>query len=1735
MKQILQRFSRIKRSVWFVGLVLMLLPETGWGQVNENFNTWTGSTSYGTYTFNGFRITRGLREATAANVIGGSGSAVRLENSGTPNIEYIGSDGNGKDGGVGNISFYYRHWDGAPALNFTVDVNINGAGYVTIGTITNFASTSYSLFTYDLNNPADNIKVRVITNGAERLIIDDFAISNFSGPTVSVPTLSSPTKAAVTISSATLGATIVSDGGATITASGIAYGTAANPTAPTASSGATSGSFTVNVDSLVPNSIYYYRGFATNSAGTGYSEDSTLVTLPEAPLAAIPTIISPNAFVATWSNVDGSAAETYALDVSTDNSFNNFTVLQNQSSGTATSFNVTGLAVATTYYYRVRTMNASGPGAYSNVVTVTTSSSAVLPTVDNLAVSALTATTATLHAEVLNNGGAPVTATGFYYGTSASPTTNDTPAGSGSGTFSAPISGLLPNTTYYYRAYAENAVGRAYTTDGTFTTSPEAPVATAGTNVGAADFTANWNAVTGATAYRLDVSESNGFVTFVPSFQDLNVGNVTSYAVTGLQSGTTYYYRVRAVNAAASVSAHSNTETVTTSGPCIPKRLFFQGFEANNNWPVVSASQFSISSATGSGDTPSGQRILNGTKSWQTSNKTNLLELAAVNVANFTGKKIRIRLSSTATTGTNGAEASDYVKAFVSVNGAAFPANADVTVTGATNIRYGYNGTAIASTSAGTPITVASSSSATLANQYATMEITIPDNTTTVALKLEAKNNDGAEIWNVDDIEVMGCEIVNCNEPALAASNATVTPGATTAQFNWTNGSGTNRQVIVSTAVLTAAELPLDGNLYTANAAYGTTATAVGAGFVVFNGNTDNVLVSNLISGNTYHYAIVEYDCTPENYNTAVYLAGTFTTTACSEPITAASNLIFSNVQQTQMDLSWTNGSGEKRIVVAIENASISAAETPVDAAVYAANAAFGTPAAALGSGFVVYNGTGNAVTVTGLTHSKTYKFAVFEFNCVPENYKTDVFVSATQATAVCPEPVSPATSLLTPVVKDDRIDLSWTNGAGAGRIVLVKAGAPLTAADYPVNNTSYTFGNNIGGAFVAYIGTYSTASVGNLAANTTYYFGVFEYSCDPKQYLTTSFATANATTLPPALVRYSFIGAAGNEATFAADAQPANATGSVMSRSTISPSASTEAFGGSGFPTATINAASYYSFTLTPATNYDLTLTKLELDERRSATGIRSWSVRSSIDGFVSDLAVFNVPDDTNERIDNEILLNNAFQNLTSAVEFRIYGYSAEATGGTWKIDNVQAFGTVTQLPPPVVTTLQVSKTAETVLENAGTISVDVLIAGESATVPTSVDVVLLTGNVADVNNYTTQTITFPAGSNASQTITFALTDNAVFQGTRLLTFGLQNATGGNQAATGLQNTFELTITDNELPEIYINEFHYNNAGTDVDEFVEVVVPHDFTELGNVTLTLYNGNDGSSYASYKLNTFVTNDQQYGNYKVYSLLIPAGIQNGSPDGFSLDYAGQLIEFISYGGTFAASNGPAMGATSVDVGFTETESDPVGTSIYLTQGGSPWIWAKQAGSNTMGLPNTNQPLPIELLSFKAVAKENAILLAWETASEKNSSHFEIERSTDARNFETIGSEKAQGNSQNLKRYAFTDQNPLSGMTYYRMKQVDLDGTVAYSKIEQVNLLEKQQPILYPNPATDKIYIKGLSDLSGIRILNALGQEVFADKDHTETGLDISHLPNGVYQVLITGKSKITRLKLVKASR
>ena len=152
----------------------------------------------------------------------------------------------------------------------------------------------------------------------------------------------------------------------------------------------------------------------------------------------------------------------------------------------------------------------------------------------------------------------------------------------------------------------------------------------------------------------------------------------------------------------------------------------------------------------------------------------------------------------------------------------------------------------------------------------------------------------------------------------------------------------------------------------------------------------------------------------------------------------------------------------------------------------------------------------------------------------------------------------------------------------------------------------------------------------------------------------------------------------------------------------------------------------------------------------------------------------------------------------------------------------------------------------------------------------------------------------------------------------------------------------------------VWINEFHYDNSGADTGEFVEVAGAAG-TDLTGYTVILYNGGNGASYGTITLSGTIAN--QSNGFGTVSVAYPAGIQNGAPDGFALvSPAGVVIEFISYEGVFVATNGPALGLTSVDVGFSEPGTAN-GTSIARVGSGdeaSDFTWALATDDTPAGV-------------------------------------------------------------------------------------------------------------------------------------------------------------------------------------
>ncbi|MBI3519937.1 MAG: T9SS type A sorting domain-containing protein [Bacteroidetes bacterium] len=174
------------------------------------------------------------------------------------------------------------------------------------------------------------------------------------------------------------------------------------------------------------------------------------------------------------------------------------------------------------------------------------------------------------------------------------------------------------------------------------------------------------------------------------------------------------------------------------------------------------------------------------------------------------------------------------------------------------------------------------------------------------------------------------------------------------------------------------------------------------------------------------------------------------------------------------------------------------------------------------------------------------------------------------------------------------------------------------------------------------------------------------------------------------------------------------------------------------------------------------------------------------------------------------------------------------------------------------------------------------------------------------------------------------------------------------------------------------------------------------------------------------------------------------------------------------------------------------------------------------------------LPIELISFSASLQGKSIKLSWETSSEINNDYFVIERSINALDWEAVSVIKSLGNSMVSKNYSVYDSSPLEGVSYYRLKQVDLNGRFSHSKIESVSLDSPMDFNIYPNPnESGLLKISGNSG-SGFDILltDVFGGEVYkAHSTDNMTDLDLTPFSKGIYVIHITSNERRFSKKIV----
>ncbi|MFA7381532.1 MAG: T9SS type A sorting domain-containing protein [Bacteroidia bacterium] len=221
-----------------------------------------------------------------------------------------------------------------------------------------------------------------------------------------------------------------------------------------------------------------------------------------------------------------------------------------------------------------------------------------------------------------------------------------------------------------------------------------------------------------------------------------------------------------------------------------------------------------------------------------------------------------------------------------------------------------------------------------------------------------------------------------------------------------------------------------------------------------------------------------------------------------------------------------------------------------------------------------------------------------------------------------------------------------------------------------------------------------------------------------------------------------------------------------------------------------------------------------------------------------------------------------------------------------------------------------------------------------------------------------------------------------------------------------------------------------------------------------------------------------------------------------------------------------------------------------TSASASSGSNPFTQTRTGitSFSPFGVSNLGGPLPVEWLSFTGKKVVDNVELSWVTATETNNSHFEVERSTDGRNFEQIGEVKGSGNSHTPINYNYTDVAPFgsNSILYYRLKQVDFNGEFDYSKTIAVSNNKQDNGVtieaINPNPFTEKLNLTLTNVSEGnvtIEVYDLSGR-----KHYTQTTLssgqgtlsiDLSSLANlakGVYIVNIRNGNDAIQQKLVK---
>lgn len=400
-------------------------------------------------------------------------------------------------------------------------------------------------------------------------------------PPKTLPEVSTTTISNITSTTASSGGTITDDGNSPVSSRGVCWSTNENPTISEkkTSDGSGEGSFSSSITGLSPGKSYYVRAYATNLIGTAYGNQVSMKTasiLPTVTTNDISEVTSSSAKSGGNITDDGGSPVTARGVCWSTNQ--NPTITDSKTSdgvgiGTFTS-SITGLLPSGTYYARAYATNDVGT-AYGTQITILTTIELSVLTANMLGIAS---TTATVSGNITSDGGAAVIARGVCWSRNAMPivrTDSTTNNGLGTGEFTSSITDLSPGKTYYFRAYATNSVGTAYSNQLTANTSAVLPILTTREVVGITPTTAtsggNITNDGGSTITARGVCWSRSQE---PTISDNKTTNGTgtgifTSSITDLTPGETYYLRAYATNGIGTAYGNQLTFIAAIATPSI--------------------------------------------------------------------------------------------------------------------------------------------------------------------------------------------------------------------------------------------------------------------------------------------------------------------------------------------------------------------------------------------------------------------------------------------------------------------------------------------------------------------------------------------------------------------------------------------------------------------------------------------------------------------------------------------------------------------------------------------------------------------------------------------------------------------------------------------------------------------------------------------------------------------------------------------------------------------------------------------------------------------------------------------------------------------------------------------------------------------------------------------------------------------------------------------------------------